>query len=189
MTRDPLAFLILVALIVIVIIKNLRLNTIRQVQQNIRKLPNSFKYRVDFKLRAPKDRLYKVNYILITFAGVFLIHVVEELGVIEGDEKDQNWNTQGRFKTKEFANPIMFAKKLVPLVKEITDKVKGDIPIYPVVVFNNRAKIENISSESIPVIKAKDLISYINSRNKDKLDQPDINVILDELKKYRFDYE
>lgn len=188
MTRDPLAFFILVALIVIVVIKNLRLNTVQQVKQNIKRLPNSFKYRVDFKLRAPKDRLYKVNYILLTFAGVFLIHAVEETGPIQGDVNEQNWSAKGRFRTKEFANPITFTKKLIPLVKGITDKVRENIPIYPVVVFNNRADLENISSESIPVIKAKDLINYIKSHEKKELDQPDINVVFDELKKYRFDF-
>lgn len=188
MNKDPRAFIVLVVIVLFVVVKSLRLTTLQQVKQSIRKLPSSFKYRNDFKLRAPKDRLYVVNYILLTLAGVFLIHIEEEDGIITGNENNPMWIAKKRFRTSEFDNPINFTKKLVPLVKDITDNVKEDLPIYTVVVFNNRTNIKNVNSGNTPVIKANELANYINRFDKKELEQSDINVLLDELKRYRFDY-
>ncbi|MFP4456538.1 MAG: NERD domain-containing protein [Clostridia bacterium] len=188
MLKDPKAFLALLIITLIVVIKTIRLTTLQQVKQNLRKLPKSFKYCADFKLRAPKDRLYVLNFILITFAGIFLIHIEEESGIIKGDPDSSKWTATKRFRTIEFDNPVSFTQKLIPLVSNIADNLKENIPIYPVVVFNNRTNIKNVTSSDTPVIKANELTDYINSFNETKLEQPDINLMLDELKRYRFDF-
>jgi len=187
--KDPKSFIALVVLIIVIVAKTLRLDTKQQVKQALRKLPNAFKYKDEFKLRAPKDKLYIINYFLITFSGVFLIHLVEQPGIIKGSTKDSNWISKRKFRKKEFDNPVAFIEKLPPFVSDITKEVKPDMPIYPVVVFNNRNNIENIDTEEIPVIKANQLLDYINSFDQKVLETPDINVLYDQLREYRFDFE
>jgi len=186
--KDPASFIGFVIVIIVVVFKALRINASQQVKQNLYKLKSYFKARSNFKLRAPKDRLYKISYVLITLSGVFLIHAEEQSGIINGDENDKEWVAKRSLRKKNFENPITFVKKIPPLFSEITDKVKKSIPIYPVVVFNNRTKISDITSSDVPVIKAKDLLDYINSFEKDVLEKTDVNVLYDQLKEYRFDF-
>lgn len=186
MNKDGKAFLILIALTIIIVFKTLRLSTGQQIKQGFRRLPDAFKYRDEFKLRAPKDRLYNISYVLLTFAGIFLVHTEERNGIVKGDEQDRSWVEKNLFRKKEFDNPVVFSQNLVPLFREITNKVKPNIPIYAVVVFNNRTNIENAHSSSIPILKAQDFYRHVLSYEEKVLEQSDINVLHDELTDYRF---
>ncbi len=186
MINDPVSFIALIFLVVALTLAQMRQNTYQQLKISLKKVQRKYQIRNSFRVRVEKeDRIYYIEHLIITPAGIYLVHVEDRKGKILGSEEDEKWIDKGKRKEEEFDNPTILLDKLKKIVKEQVDPVKKDVPIKSLIVFSIRASIIDLENET-DVIKGTEISNYLRD-DEQLLDEPiltetDMNVIYRELR-------
>ena len=100
----------------------------------------------------------QIDHVVISYKGIFVIETKNYDGLIFGSDKQKYW-TQVLYKNKyKFYNPVWQNKGHISAIKRVLNRY--DIPMYSIVAFSNRCKLEKIDSET-PVIYMSDLTNYL----------------------------
>ena len=100
----------------------------------------------------------QIDHVVISYKGIFVIETKNYDGLIFGSDKQKYW-TQVLYKNKyKFYNPVWQNKGHISAIKSVLNRY--DIPMYSIVAFSNRCKLEKIDSET-PVIYMSDLTNYL----------------------------
>lgn len=81
----------------------------------------------------------KIDHIILSTYGIFIIERKNYNGQIFGDLDDQQWTFQAKKNKKPIDNPIKtLEEKIVKIAEELNLKEKN---IYPIIAFSNSAKL------------------------------------------------
>lgn len=142
----------------------------------------SDKYTLFNQLDIPNPRsstgVNEVDVVVHGPSAVFVIEVKNNNGKITVDEQAQQWNVQkvgrkGGEYEKEMRNPIAQVKNLVWLLSEHLKKDNAKPWVQGIVVFSNSAADLQIhGAPSVPVLRADQLLQFIESFNGNS--RPDV---------------
>lgn len=136
----------------------------------------------------PKDNeeTTEIDVVFITQKGIFVLESKNYSGWIFGDEKSFNWTAMLPNRKKyRFYNPIMQNRTHI---KWLDNFLNDDIPLFSIIVFSERCELKKITVDSpdIHVIKRDRLYATIRSiweAAEDKLDEAQVNLVYEKLKK------
>ena len=114
----------------------------------------------DLLLHTGRDTT-QIDHVLVSRYGVFDIETKNLSGLICGNEWDREWQQITNRGVYPIPNPVRQNYKHTLALKH-TLKDFPDVPVYPIVVFSNKSKLD-VSSERTLVVNQKDLLSAIGS--------------------------
>jgi hypothetical protein len=142
------------------IIYSVRQNTHRITREALKSMSGSFEIVDKVKVVDEKNKPFVVDHIAMSKKGIFLLKIVDRKGKISGDESQTRWREEISGRVEEFNNPIEEVIKIIRGIRVDLENVATDIPIYPIVVFHNKADLENLYSDSL-VVHANEIKTYL----------------------------
>ena len=138
----------------------------RKVNKILNNLSEEYITITDLLLKTEKGTT-QIDHVVVSYKGIFVIETKNYEGWIFGSDNQKYW-TQVLYKNKyKFYNPVWQNKGHINAIKKILNRY--DIPIYSIIVFNDRCRLKKITSET-PVIYMSNLKNYIlNIRGEGRL--------------------
>ncbi len=158
-------FLLVAGAIMFGIIYSVSQNTHRITKEVLESLSDSFEIVEKIKVEGDGNQSYIIDYAVINKKGVYLLKIVDREGIITGDELQPKWKEKLRNGVEEFNNPIVNIVEVIRGLRNDLDDIATDIPIYPIVVFPNKANLDNLYSDAL-VISANELQKHIKDDEK-----------------------
>jgi len=150
-----------------------------QINQKVTKLdPNIYQSVTNIYFTDPED---KIDQIIFSIYGIFVIKHVAVSGNVTGSENDQQWTAKTKWRTKSFDNPI---KENQRLTQVLIDKLNlKDKNIYPIVTFSDKAKLnlDQSTIDSHHVISAEQLSKTIEQYQTPQLSKKKISELVEKL--------
>ncbi len=184
--NDPVSFIALIFLVIVLTLAQMRQNVFQQAKISLKKVQRRYQIRNSFRVHDEEgDRVYYVENLIITPAGLYLVHMEDRTGKITGTEEDEIWTDTGKRKSEEFENPLILLKHLKEIVQEQIDSIKKGVPITPLVVFSIKASIIDLEATS-PIVKGPEIANFLMDEEK-QLESPiltktDMSVLYGELR-------
>lgn len=142
---------------------------------------------LDSNIYQPVSNIYfsdlegKIDQIIFSVYGIFIIKHVGVSGDVTGSENDQQWTTKTKWRTKSFDNPIDENQKLT---RAFIEKLNlRDKNIYPIVTFSEEAEL-NIDQSIIDnhhVISDEKLKETIEQYKTPQLSKKKITELIETL--------
>lgn len=155
-------FLLFAGAILFGIIYSVSQNTHRITKEALKSLPDSFEILENVKVVDDKKSSFIIDYTVMSKKGIYLLKIVDRKGIITGDESQPKWKEDLKSVVEEFDNPITEVVEFIIGIRNELDDIATEIPIYPMVVFPNKANIDNLYSDAL-VIRANEIINLIKS--------------------------
>lgn len=128
----------------------------------------------------------EVDMILITPKALYVCECKNYSGCIYGKEEDWNWTHVVGRKKYQFYNPIKQNETHIRAVKRVLFGY-GELPVYSLIIFQDRCKFKKAKSNSALVIHQKKLTSTIRQTEKalpETFDKKEIDAMAKELRRY-----
>ncbi len=125
------------------------------------------------------NELQMIDSVLLHESGIYIIHVQEKSGWINGREQDIQWTELlHKNKSRLFENPIHETKRLSYALQDQLPEM-NDSMFHSVVLFTNDCSFQQVEihSEDVDVIKASELKQWVNSLNGKHLSETEIQSI------------
>lgn len=151
------------------------LSRITSVEDSLKSLGEDYTVFKDI-LVTLKGGMYRISFLVVSCYGVFLTDERSEKGVVKVCMDQREWLVTSQGKKEYIYNPMWRAREAINKLNDQEDA----IPIFSLVVFGH-AKLKNNSSKD--VILLRDLSGRIKKETKVKLEDAQIQVILDRLEK------
>ena len=129
------------------------------VNHNLRKLESEGAVLLhDLLLSTGRDTT-QIDHVFVSRYGIFYVETKNYSGLISGKEWDKEWTQLTKTTLHPVPNPVrQNYKHSLALKKALTEYPQ--VPIYPIVVFSNKSRLD-VTSEGTLVVNRKDLLSGI----------------------------
>lgn len=152
------------------------------VDGELRRLPEVYVVFNDLLFQS-NGRSTQIDHVVVSPYGVFVIETKGYKGWILGGENSQYW-TQSLYRSKHrFYNPILQNEGHVRFLHHLL-KYPTDIPLIPIVCFNNKAKLK-VSVENHIVVNRCELIMAITQHQNPIIDKCAIDHIVETINRAR----
>lgn len=118
-----------------------------RIDKQFRKFKGANYARVKDVMLQRGDRTSQIDNLLITRHGIFVIESKNYSGVIQGRERSPRWqqiHPSGRYKPREFYNPIWQNEGHIRALKQLIGQKYPKFPYYNLVVFSDECKCPRI---------------------------------------------
>lgn len=103
----------------------------------------------------------QIDHIVVSRYGIFYIETKNYSGLISGNEWDKTWEQMTEKSVHPIPNPVrQNYKHSLALKRVLVDY--PHLPIYPIVVFSNKSRLD-VTSEHTLVINRRDLLTSISA--------------------------
>jgi len=103
----------------------------------------------------------QIDHIVVSRYGIFYIETKNYSGLISGNEWDKTWEQMTEKSLHPIPNPVRQNYKHSLALKKVLAEYPH-IPIYPIVVFSNKSRLD-VTSERTLVINRRDLLPSLST--------------------------
>jgi len=156
----------------------------KKVSQILRRELPSNEYTVidDVMLLLDGIRTSQIDHVVVSPYGIFAVEVKNYSGTVTGTASESYWcQSHGNSRCSRYS-PVLQSEGHVRALRKVLHDIFGELPIYPVVVFNPKTKL-HVQSFSCMVTNWDSLPGYIRMYRKRVLSTSEVSSIIEDLHK------
>lgn len=135
-----------------------------KIEVELGHLPKKFKVLSNLLIKTEQG-FDKIDHIVVSPSGLFIIEVNNLSGIILGEERDQNWHQAVSWRVKTFPNPLIDNQTHLNNLRKWV-ALEETLPILSFATFNRRSELKVISGF---VFYDTDLLTVIRKRSQQEV--------------------